>query len=130
MHPQKQPSRAVLGKSCFEDMHQFTVEHPCRSVISTKLPCNNTISSHVSNKYVCLGYVSRDTSPIIGQRKLLCRVYLQEICGPELYCIRNNDQTAEKKKKIFTYCFATLFKSHFGISVLLEIAAYSQNTFL
>ena len=84
MHPQKQPSRAVLGKSCFEDMHQFTVEHPCRSVISTKLPCNNTISSHVSNKYVCLGYVSRDTSPIIGQRKLLCRVYLQEMCGPGL----------------------------------------------
>ena len=51
------------------------------------------------NKYVYLGYVSRDTSPIIGQRKLLCRVYLQEICGPELYCIRNNDQTAEKKKR-------------------------------
>ena len=33
------------------------------------------------NKYVQLGYISRDTSPIIQQRKSLCRVYLKEICG-------------------------------------------------
>ena len=34
------------------------------------------------NKYVWLGYVSRDTSPIIGQRKWLFCAYLKQICGP------------------------------------------------
>ena len=28
------------------------------------------------NKYVWVGYVSRDTSPIIGQGKWLCSAYL------------------------------------------------------
>ena len=32
------------------------------------------------NKYVWLGYVSRDT--IMGQRKWLFGAYLKEICGP------------------------------------------------
>ena len=32
-------------------------------------------------KYVSM-YISRDTSPIIGQHKLLCREYLKDICGP------------------------------------------------
>ena len=27
------------------------------------------------------GYISRDTSPIIGQRKWLCRAYLNKTCG-------------------------------------------------
>ena len=34
------------------------------------------------NNYVQLGYVSKDTSPIIGQRKRLCRAYLKEMYGP------------------------------------------------
>ena len=34
------------------------------------------------NKYVQLGYNSRDTSPIIKQHKWLCHTYLKEICGP------------------------------------------------
>ena len=37
---QKQPPRGVLRKTCFENMQQFTGEHPCRSVISIKLLCN------------------------------------------------------------------------------------------
>ena len=37
---QKQPPRDVLSKRCFENIHKFTGEHPCRSVISIKLLCN------------------------------------------------------------------------------------------
>ena len=36
---------------------------------------------HGTYKNVLLGYVLRDTSPIIGQRKWLCSAYLKEICG-------------------------------------------------
>ena len=36
---QKQLSRDVLIKRCFENMHKFTREHPCRKVISIKLLC-------------------------------------------------------------------------------------------
>ena len=33
------------------------------------------------DKYVYVGYVSRDTSPIIGQRKWSCPAYLKDISG-------------------------------------------------
>ena len=32
-------------------------------------------------KYAWQGYVSRDISPIIEQRKRLCGIYLKKICG-------------------------------------------------
>ena len=34
------------------------------------------------NKYDWWGYVSRDTAPIFGQHKWLCRTYLKQICVP------------------------------------------------
>ena len=37
---QKQPPRGVLTNRCSENMHKFTREHPCRSVISIKLQSN------------------------------------------------------------------------------------------
>ena len=44
---------------------------------------NNTIFLSRHEQECLIGYVSRDTSsPIIGQRKWLCRAYLNEIYGP------------------------------------------------
>ena len=37
---QEQLTRGALRKSCSEICSKFTGEHPCRSVISTKLLCN------------------------------------------------------------------------------------------
>ena len=53
----------------------------CKDILACLFSVHNTIrlSCH---EQVCLCYVSRDTSPIIGQLKWLCRAYLKEICGP------------------------------------------------
>ena len=75
--------QAVFAISAIDNKYAPAVVSPVlffsNSTFIGKFSCN-TKNLHVMNKYVSLVYVSRDTSPIIGQRKWLCRTYLKEIC--------------------------------------------------
>ena len=46
---QKQPSRSVFRKRCFEICSKFTGEHPCRNAISIKLLANKFAACFQNN---------------------------------------------------------------------------------
>ena len=91
---QKQPSRGVLRKRCFEKMQKFTGKCPCRSVTSIKLLCNFIeITLRQGCSPVNLLHIFRTPYPKSTSRGLLLDELIQNLLyGSSKYTFSTNNK--------------------------------------